>query len=631
MKTVLILLLFTTTVQAVDVEQRWQFLAANRALLNNDLKKFEQKLTELQDYPIAHYLRYFYLKSRLTTDNNQNILAFLEKYTDSPVVKSLRYKWLNKLAQRRDNKTYLVAYIPQTDAALRCYFLKAYLKINANLKGLESEAKDLWLVGKSQHSFCNSAFKYLYKKKLISPKLRWRRVRLAMQEGELKLAKKIAKDLPKTDRLLLLLWQNIHKKPAIGLKNFRYPDTALAREIILYGLYRLARQDANTAYNYWKNKFKYSYSFRTKDNNELLHHIGLEGIKQHLSAAMVWLTEIAQNNDQEISHQRLQIALYKQDWYMVKKIIHSLSANLQQKIQWQYWLARALEETGQNNEAEAVFEKLSKFRSYYGFLAADRIGKPYNFQSKELKFTSEVEEQLLVKNPGLVRTRELYFLGQTALARDEWQAVLPNLKQAELKIAMVLANKWGWYDRSIITLNKIGHNDDLNIAFPLPFYDIIIAQSNIQSIEYSIIYAIILAESKFQTDAHFTDGRLGLMQLKLKNAKDMAIKQNINLHNIEDLFLPDINIALGTAYIRQLLNEFDNNQLLAFAAHDVGIYTVKYWIKKYACLPTDIWIELIPSHKYIQNILSYIPIFSYQMGKQQQMPLDAIQSDECSS
>ncbi|HHB91844.1 MAG TPA: hypothetical protein ENK59_01350 [Thioploca sp.] len=629
MKTVFILLLFTTTVQAVNVEQRWQFLAANRALLNNDLKKFEQKLTELQGYPIAHYLRYFYLKSRLTTGNNQNILAFLEKYPNSPIAKSLRHKWLSKLAQRRDDKTYLVAYVPQTDVALRCYFLKAYLKVNANLEGLESEAKSLWLVGKSQHSFCNSAFKYLYKKKLISLKLRWRRVRLAMQEGELQLARKIAKDLPKTDQLLLARWQNIHKRPAIGLKNFKYPDTALAREIILYGLYRLARQDANTAYNYWKNNFKRYYSFQTKDNNELLHHIALEGIKQHLSAAIVWLTEIGENNSQEINHQRLQIALYKQDWHMVKKIIRSLSPNLQQQIQWQYWLARTLEETGRNNKAEVIFEKLSKFRNYYGFLAADRIGKPYNFQSQQLKFTSEVEEQLIVENPGLIRTRELYFLGQTALARDEWQAVLPNLNQTELKIAAVLANKWGWYDRSIIILNTIKHSNDLNIAFPIPFYDVIISQSNIQSIEHSIIYAIILAESKFQTDAHFTDGRLGLMQLKLKDAKDMAIKQNINLHNIEDLFLPDINIALGTAYFRKLLNEFDNNQLLAFAAYDVGINTVKYWLKKYACLPTDIWIELIPSHNYVKNILSYIPIFSHQMGKQQQMPLDNIQIDEC--
>ena len=631
MKIVFILLFFATTVQAVDVEQRWQFLAANRALLNNDLKKFEQKLIGLQNYPIAHYLRYFYLKSRLTTDNNQDILAFLEKYPHSPVAKSLRHKWLNKLAQRRDNKTYLIAYTPQTDTALRCYFLKAYLKINSNLKGLESEAKDLWLVGKSQHSFCNSTFKYLYKQKLILPKIRWRRVRLAMQEGELQLAKKLAKGLPKSDQLLLVRWQNIHKKPAIALKKFKYPDTALAREIILYGLYHLARQNADTAYNYWKNNFKRYYSFKTKDNNKLLHHIALEGIKQHLSAAIVWLTEIGKNDDQKISHQRLQIALYKQDWHMVKKIIYSLSINLQQQIQWQYWLARALEETGKNKEAETIFEKLSNFRNYYGFLASDRIGKAYNFQSQELKFTIEVEEQLLVENPGLVRARELYFLGQTALARDELQAVLPNLNQTELEIAAVLAHKWGWYDRSIITLNMIDYSDDLNISFPLPFYDIIMSQSQIQFIEYSTVYAIILAESKFQTDAHFTDGRLGLMQLKLKDAKDMAIKQNINLHNIDDLFLPNANISLGIAYIRQLLNEFDNNQLLAFAAHDVGVDIVKYWLKKYACLPTDIWVELIPSRNYVQNVLSYTSIFSHQIGKQQQMPLDAIQADECGS
>ncbi|MDM8566622.1 transglycosylase SLT domain-containing protein [Candidatus Halobeggiatoa sp. HSG11] len=626
MKIVLLFcVIFTNLVQAADVEQRWQFLAANRALSNNDLKKFEQKLTELQDYPIAHYLRYFYLTSRLTTKYNQDILAFLERYPTSPASKSLRHKWLHKLAQRRDDKMFLIAYTPQEEAALRCYFLKANLNMKKNLKNLERKAKDLWLVGKSQHSFCNSSFKYLYKNKLISFKLRWKRVRLAMQEGELQLARKLAKNLPKTDRLLLKRWQNIHKKPASGLKNFKYPDTALAREIIVYGLKRLAHQDADKAYDYWKNNFKRHYAFRSKTNEKLLYHFALEGIKQHLSVAMVWLTEIGKNDDQQINHQRLQIALYKQDWRMVKKIVHSLTNELQQQTQWQYWLARALEETGHNYEAEAIFQKLIKFRNYYGFLAADRLGKDYNFQSQQLQITSKSEEQLLVKEPGLIRARELYFLGQTALARAEWQDVLPTLTPNELKVTAMLAHKWGWYDRSTTIAG-----DDLDIGFPLPFYDIIMSQSQVQYIEFSRVYAIILAESKFQTDAHSADGRLGLMQLKLKEAKNMAVKQNVSLNNIEELFLPDINIALGTAYLRQLLNEFDNDQLLAFAAYNAGIETVKYWLKKYSCLPADIWIELIPARDYVQQILSYIPIFAHQMGNKQQMPLDTISTDKCS-
>ena len=625
MKIVLLFLFFFTNLaQAVDVEQRWQFLAANRALSNNDLKKFEQKIVELQDYPIAHYLRYFYLKSRLTTKYNQDILEFLERYPTSPASKSLRYKWLYKLAQRRNNKIFLIAYTPQKDAALRCYFLKANLIINKNLKNLESEAKDLWLVGKSQHSFCNSAFKYLYKKKLISLKLYWQRVRLAMQAGELQLAKKLAKKLPKTDQLLLKRWQNIHKKPATELKKFKYPDNSLAREIIVYGLKRLAYQDAALAYDYWKSNFKYHYAFSSKTKDKLLYHFALEGIKQHLSVATVWLDEINKNFDQRINHQRLQIALYRRDWGMVKQIVYSLANELQQQAQWQYWLARALEETGHNFEAETIFQTLVKLRSYYGFLASDRLGKDYNFQSQKLQIAPNAEEQLLAKNPGLIRARELYFLGQTALARAEWQAVLTTLNAAELEVTAVLAHRWGWYDRAITNSN------DLEIGFPLPFYDIIMSQSQIQHIEFSRIYAIILAESKFQTDAHSTNGKLGLMQLKLKDARNMAVKQNINFANIEELFLPDINITLGTAYFRQLLNEFDDNQLLALASYNSGIDIVKYWLKKYSCLPVDIWVELIPARDYVQRILTYIPIFAHQMGDKQQMPLDAIPSDKCS-
>ncbi|MBE9562964.1 MAG: lytic transglycosylase domain-containing protein, partial [Proteobacteria bacterium] len=398
---------------------------------------------------------------------------------------------------------------------------------------------------------------------------------------------------------------------------------ALAREIIIYGLKRLSRQNASKAYDYWKYNFKRHYAFSSKTKNKLLYHFALEGIKQHLSDGMVWLNEIGKNDDQQINHQRLQIALYKQDWQMVQKIIYSLTNELQQQEQWQYWLARALEETGHNYNAETIFQKLVKFRNYYGFLAADRLGKDYDFQSQKLQITPKAEEQLLARNPGLIRAKELYFLGQTALARAEWQAVLPTLNSMELKVTTVLAHKWGWYDRSIAV------SDDLELGFPLPFYEIIKSQSQVQYIDFSSIYAIILAESEFQTDAHSTDGKLGLMQLKLKDAKNMAVKQNIDLNNIEELFVPDINISLGTAYFRQLLNEFDNNQLLAFSAYNAGIDIVKYWLKKYSCLPADIWVELIPSRDYVKRILSYIPIFAHKLGDKQQMPLDAIPTDRC--
>ncbi len=46
--------------------------------------------------------------------------------------------------------------------------------------------------------------------------------------------------------------------------------------------------------------------------------------------------------------------------------------------QWQYWKARALEEKGLRSDAKALYEKIAEDRSYYGFLAADKLSKPYN-------------------------------------------------------------------------------------------------------------------------------------------------------------------------------------------------------------------------------------------------------------
>ncbi|MDM8559750.1 transglycosylase SLT domain-containing protein [Candidatus Parabeggiatoa sp. HSG14] len=635
----LLLMGLSTAYANVLLQQRWQFKEIYQSILDMELSTLKKRGAKLRGYPIAHYLHYLYLKNNLGKEKPQIIHAFLKRYKDSPITKPLRKAWLKLLAKKRDWKNFIVAYIPQKNTVLRCYYLRAYLHTQKQLKDrLLGEAKSLWLHGKSQPKVCDPVFNYLYKNDHITSQLRWQRIGLAMKMGNLRLARYLTKNLSKSDKILVARWQNIHRKPIIALKNFKHPDTPQARKILLHGLQRLAQTNAGSAYRYWKTDFKQRYAFSKKGNTGLFRYIALKSAAQNHPKAALWLSKVDKDlADDQVNQARLQIALKKQDWQAVVKMIHSLPILEQKKLQFQYWKGRALEQTGKTKKAEFIFRKLAKNRHYYGFLASERLGQPYEFHYQWLKVSKNSKKRLLKKYAGVIRARELYFVGLTKEARAEWEAVLPRFKTKELEVVAVLAHEWGWHDRAIVAIAKAKHFNNLKIRFPLPFYDEVLTHAQAKQLNFAYVYAIIRQESAFQTDDRSVSGALGLMHLMPNTAKEVARKHKIRLKNIEeDLFVPDLNITLGTAYLREMLNKFDGNHLLATVAYNAGPTRAKRWAKKYSCLSPDIWVELIPfrqTHDYVRHVLSYIPIFESQMVEHHQvkpMRLDPIQTEECS-
>jgi len=620
-----------------QLQQRWQFKDAHQALSHKDLKTFEQASAKLQDYPIAHYLRYLYLKSHFDLEGAETIQAFLERHKDSPIAQLLRRAWLKYLAKESNWKTFLTAYTPQQNTVLQCHYVQAHIHTQRQLKGgLLKQAKKLWLVGKSQPKACDPVFDYLYDNDIITNKLRWQRTRLAMQNGNLGLAHFIAKGLPELDQQLIAGWQSIHKNPAYALKKFKYPDSPIAREILLYGIRRLARSDASSAHKHWEN-YRKDYAFKKSASAELFRYIALKAANQEVPEAALWLGKVSKNlvND-KVNQARLQIVLMKLDWQAVIKLIQSLPTDSQKESKFQYWQARALEESTQTDEAEKLFQNIFKNRDYYAFLASERLGKPYYIHSQPLKISDKRKEQLLKKNAGLKRAHELYNVGLPTPARREWHKVLPTLTNDELKTAAALAFEWGWHDRAIVTIAKAKDYDDLELRFPLPFYDTVVYSAQAEQLEFAYVYAVIRQESIFQIDAQSPAGALGLMQLMPATAKEIAKQQDINIKSIYDILDPDTNIKLGTSFLRKMLDRFNGNHLLATAAYNAGPTRAKRWAKKYNCLPPDVWVEMIPfneTRKYVQRVLSYTSIFESQMvGHKQVKPmlLDEIEMDDCS-
>lgn len=613
---------------------RLQFQEAMQALEHTDIPNLTRLQAELQSYPIGYYFEYQQLIKNVATENSATISNFLKRFPDTIAADKLRTEWLLQLAKQKDWTSYLQHYTPQKEKALQCNQLVALLQIQKNLPPESVEpAKELWMTGVTQKD-CDQVFQYLQNKKLLTNESTWQRIVSLMTKGQVKVAGEFGKSLPKELQTWLGRWQQMLANPVAQLKKVTYPHEPQACDILLHGIKQLSKKDATSAYQFLK-KASEGYSCPETAKQETLRTVVLAAVEQNLATAITWFSELDQQQLDETARQKqLQLALEKQQWDILAKFIRQWAEVDQKSAQGQYWLARALEQTDQLDAAKKLYEYAAQDRSFYGFLAADRLKQPYQFNAEALPVNPKYKQEL-AQNPALIRAREFFLVGLSNEARLEWRKATENLPSEQLVAAAQLAMEWNWHFQAIMTANRANFLDDIQLRFPTPFYDLVLGQAESRTLNAAWVYAVIRQESAFQIDARSTANALGLMQLLPSTAKELADREKLTLTDEKDIIVPENNIRLGVLYLRQLLDKFDDNYVLATAAYNAGGSRVRNWLKERGCVPMDVWIELIPfkeTRKYVQAILSYTPIFEYRLTgnlRVNSMRVDELDNEVC--
>lgn len=596
---------------------REDFLAAEQALRDGALTRFRELRERLASYPLAPYLQYQYLTSRLSRVPAEEVRDFIARHEGSPLAVRLQSAWITRLARQGRWSLLIDSYIPGNSVTQSCLYRRALLKtgrMEAAFDGLER----IWTVGFSQPRACDPLFKAWHREGHITAERAWRRFSLAMERNNTRLARYLLRFLPETERRWGELWLGVHGKPQ-KIKSTRYFRTAhpVREKILLHGARRLMRRDPLAAMEAWDHALKPNYPFSDHAIAAIERDLALALALRGLPEAQGRLAEIDPRAvDDSIREWRIRSAITRQNWYAVLAWIHQLPPDQQSTARWRYWKARALGALGQKAQAMDLYRSAAARRSYYGLLSSLRAGLPIEIRQQALRVERD-DFLILEHHPGMLRARELFFLGRIVEARREWYHATRHMAEWQLQGAAKLAQGWGWHDRAIITMARTSQRDDLDLRFPLLHYDEITALARRHGIDPAFAFAIVRQESAFTPDARSHAGALGLMQLLPRTARQVARRMNVRLRHDRELLEIDTNLRLGMAHLRDMLSRYNNNRLLAAAAYNAGRYRVDKWIRQDAIIPADIWVETLPfreTRNYIQNVLLFTAIYEQKLG-----------------
>lgn len=576
----------------------------------------------LVDYPLYPYIEYTEKIYNLSRQSPADIQSFVSRYADSPLADQLVENWIFIQAQQRHWSNVVNYYHDGlTDERNACSYAWALYQEDLKAEAFAA-ARQMWLVDQSQPDECDAIFKAWRDAGQLDRSAAWQRFALAMTAGETSLANYLTRYLDEADQGIANNFKLVQQNPNYVRQHDRFAaDNDATREVIIYGVRRLATRDPQAAFKTFES-FEATHAFTEADRADTWSYIGVRLALDNDPGNLLDSIPLALHELPDLAQARIRLALRQLDWSNVLVLINVLPPEVQQSSRWEYWKARVLagsDDADDQVTSQAMFGKLAETRDFYGFLAADILGQDYQFRDTP-RTIDPTEVLALEQNVGLQRALELFTLGEHYRGRREWDFATRVFSEHELQVAARVAQKWGWYRQAIRAMIDAGAWDDLAVRFPLAYQDSFVSNARTWDIPLHWSFAIARQESAFMPDARSRSGAMGIMQLMPATARLTAGWHDVTLGSTSELTDPILNIRLGSAYLGRMLRQFNNNRILASAAYNAGPGRVETWLDP--TLPFDVWIETIPfseTRGYVQNVLIFSAIYARRLSQQQPM------------
>jgi soluble lytic murein transglycosylase len=584
-----------------------------------------------EQHPLASWVDYWELNGRLAEAQQPELDAFYARWRDTYVEDRLRNDWLLELGRRRDWANFArdhAAYRMRDDREVACYSL---LTEHLAGKNVRDAARSTWYAQRDSDDGCGLLAQTLFDARQLSADEVWRKLRLSIEFSRPRAARQSAALLGPDVATAVA---EIIDQPARFLTTRAATGGRTGSELAALAIARMAANDAEAAAGQlertWQRRLPpelagWAWAMTAKQSALNLHADAHAQFQRAGSYARRRGAEFDWTDDTHAWRVRAALrALHApQRWEMVQAAIADMSATEQRDPAWVYWKARAQLAIARENGVEAdslqyqardALESIVNPLHFYGLLAAEELKLTFGLPAPPAAL-EPAEREAVQSHPGLSRALQLIALGLRNEGVREWNYSLRGMSERELLAAAQRACEREVWDRCINTSDRTREQIDIAQRYPTPFRDELEARAQEIGLDPAYVYGLIRQESRFVKDARSSVGASGLMQIMPSTARWTARKIGMTFFD-PMLTDRDVNLKLGTAYLKLVLDGFDGSQAMAAAAYNAGPNRLRRW-REGPPLETAIWAESIPFNEtrdYVKKVLANAVVYATLLG-----------------
>lgn len=589
-------------------------LAAHAAFRAADAVRLARAAAGHEGHVLAPYLEYWQLALRLADAPAEEVAAFLARHAGSYLADRLRGEWLKELGRRGEWARFEqeLGALVHDDLEIRCHAWRA--RLARQDASAADEAREIWREPRELPEGCNALAEHLVRSGAADAELVWQRVRLLLENNQLNAARRAFAWLPAgeapDERTFSIAATAPHRLIAHPPRDLA---RRAAREMALFAVVRLARSDLEAAAAALAGEF--GWRLPEADRRHAWGALAHLAARRHHPQALAWyrLAEGAELSDDALAW-KARAALRVADWQAVRDAVDAMSGETRREPVWSYWYGRALAAQGNDVGARAYYSRHAGQPHFYGILAAEELGyipaPPEPFHS-----ASDEEVGAAARNPGLARALALYRLGLRTEATREWAFTVRAMPDEELLAAAELARRNELFDRAINTADRTVHRHNYRLRYLAPFAETFRAHAREHGLDEAWLLGLVRQESRFIVNARSSAGAQGLMQLMPATARWVARKIGLNGYQPAQAADPATNIALGTRYLKFVLDDL-GHPVLALAAYNAGPGRARRW-RDARPLEGAVYAETIPfkeTRDYVKKVMANTMYYAQLYG-----------------
>lgn len=589
----------------------------------------------------AMYPTYWRMNLDLNSQSAASISQFVRQYPNTVMAEKLAADFAETKAASGDYAAVrqVANLITNADASERCAIGLGFNNGGDTMRAMAAKS-DVWLTTKKQPALCDQLAGEMNNNALISNQDRAARLKRMLRKGKtgdiMSLSSRLGVSIPYS------ALSEIQLSPTAFFSRFgMQPNSQMNQYLYLYAMGRLADKSYREA--------SMQLDFDIKQDNQRATRL-LDDDTRRYAYRILGVERMGHNTDDGFNAEAVEwfrnsldgdfnfeeaedyamAAIRFSRWDDVIEAISKMDAETQKQSQWQYWLARAYEQSSDNGKritAKQMYQILAKSNEYYGLMAKDKVGQRFDVNSlggSNLPNVSSSERNRAMQDPNFARAFALYNGDASrAYANREWNwavKVARDNRDDNLIIAAALqAHDMGWLDRAVYAADNTDKASSLALSHPMPHQSQVVRYSQSASIDPAWAYGIMRQESRFVANARSGVGASGLMQIMPDTAKYIARKLGES-YSASNANSGDTNIRYGTWYMSDILAKLNYQPVLATAGYNAGPNKAKRWQPVYGTLDADQYVETIAypeTRDYVKHVMENATVYSSLLGRPQ--------------